>query len=192
MSHFAYPPPPWKRYITFEWILSVGMCGLTQMEYALIAEETGRFPLSPAIFNCAAPDTGNMETLWMYGTAKQKAKWLVPLLSGEIRSAFAMTEPEVASSDATNMQCTILPDGSDYVVNGHKWWISGVGDVNCKVYLVLGTNDPQGKLPRHKRHSVILVPADTKGVKIIRPMTVFGYDDAPHGHFEMEFNQVLS
>ena len=160
------------------------------MEYALIAEETGRFMFSPVIFNCGAPDTGNMETLWLYGTAEQKAKWLVPLLSGEMKSAFAMTEPEVASSDATNMQCTILPDGTDYVVNGHKWWISGVGEETLGLYLVFGTSDPEGKLPRHKRHSVIIVPSNSRGIKLIRHMTVFGYDDAPHGHFELEFNHV--
>ena len=166
------------------------MSGLTQMEYALIAEETGRFMFSPVIFNCGAPDTGNMETLWLYGTADQKAKWLVPLLSGEMKSAFAMTEPEVASSDATNMQCTILPDGTDYVVNGHKWWISGVGEETLGLYLVFGTSDPEGKLPRHKQHSVIIVPSNSRGIKLIRHMTVFGYDDAPHGHFELEFNHV--
>ena len=160
------------------------------MEYALIAEETGRFMFSPVIFNCGAPDTGNMETLWLYGTAEQKAKWLVPLLSGEMKSAFAMTEPEVASSDATNMQCTILPDGTDYVVNGHKWWISGVGEETLGLYLVFGTSDPEGKLPRHKQHSVIIVPSNSRGIKLIRHMTVFGYDEAPHGHFELEFNHV--
>ena len=162
--------------------------GLTNMEYAPLCEVMGRVHFSSEIFNCSAPDTGNMETLIRYGTEEQKAQWLPPLLNGDIRSAFAMTEPEVASSDATNIASTIVRDGDDYVINGHKWWISGVGDERCKIFIFLGVSNPDA--PKYQRHSMILVPRDTPGIEIVRPMSVFGYDDAPHGHMEMIFEDV--
>ena len=162
--------------------------GLTSMEYAPLCEVMGRVHFSSEIFNCSAPDTGNMETLIRYGTEEQKAQWLPPLLNGDIRSAFAMTEPEVASSDATNIASTIVRDGDDYVINGHKWWISGVGDERCKIFIFLGVSNPDA--PKYQRHSMILVPRDTPGIEIVRPMSVFGYDDAPHGHMEMIFKDV--
>jgi len=162
--------------------------GLTNMEYAPLCEVMGRVHFSSEIFNCSAPDTGNMETLIRYGTEEQKAQWLPPLLNGDIRSAFAMTEPEVASSDATNIASTIVRDGDDYVINGHKWWISGVGDERCKIFIFLGVSNPDA--PKYQRHSMILVPRDTPGIEIVRPMSVFGYDDAPHGHMEMIFKDV--
>jgi acyl-CoA dehydrogenase len=161
---------------------------LTNQEYAPLAEITGQVPWSPEVFNCSAPDTGNMEVLSRYGTPEQKAKWLTPLLDGTIRSAFAMTEPEVASSDATNIATTIIRDGDSYVINGRKWWISGAGDKRCSIYIVMGKTDLSA--PTHSQQSMVLVPADTPGVTIVRPLTVFGYDDAPHGHCEIIFDNV--
>jgi acyl-CoA dehydrogenase len=148
----------------------------------------GRVHWSPAVFNCGAPDTGNMETLERFGTPEHKARWLEPLLAGKIRSAFAMTEPAVASSDATNIETSIVRDGDDYVINGRKWWISGMGSPDCAVMILLGKTDPAA--PRHLQQSMILVPRDTPGVTVLRPMTVFGYDDAPHGHMEILFENV--
>jgi acyl-CoA dehydrogenase len=162
--------------------------GLTNQEYAPLAEIMGRVPWASEVFNCSAPDTGNMETLARYASDDVKQRWLKPLLRGEVRSAFAMTEPEVASSDATNISTRIERDGDEYVVNGHKWWISGAGDPRCKVYITMGKSDPEA--PRHSQQSMIVVPADAKGVRIVRPLTVFGYDDAPHGHCEMYFENV--
>jgi acyl-CoA dehydrogenase len=162
--------------------------GLKNIEYAPLAEIMGRVPWASEVFNCSAPDTGNMETLERYGTPEQKKRWLEPLLAGEIRSAFAMTEPAVASSDATNIQTSIRRVGDEYVINGRKWWTSGAGDPRCRLYIVMGKTDPDA--PKHAQQSMILVPADTPGVRVIRPLTVFGYDDAPHGHMEVEFDDV--
>ncbi|WP_166039468.1 acyl-CoA dehydrogenase family protein [Sphingosinicella sp. YJ22] len=161
---------------------------LTNLEYALCAEEMGRILWSAEVFNCSAPDTGNMEVLHRYGTREQKEKWLKPLMNGEIRSAFLMTEPAVASSDATNIQCEIRRDGDDYVINGRKWWSSGAGDPRCKVAILMGKTDPEG--PRHQQQSMILVPIDAPGITVERALTVFGYDDAPHGHMEIELKDV--
>ena len=148
----------------------------------------GRVPWSSEVFNCSAPDTGNMETIARYGSAEHKERWLKPLLNGEIRSAFAMTEPAVASSDATNIEARIERDGDDYVINGRKWWTSGAGDPRCKIYIFMGKTDVDA--PRHSQQSMILVPADTAGIKIVRALQVFGYDDAPHGHMEVLFENV--
>ena len=162
--------------------------GLTNQEYAPLAEIMGAVPWSSEVFNCSAPDTGNMETIARYGDEANKERWLKPLLEGQIRSAFAMTEPEVASSDATNICTRIERQGDEYVINGHKWWISGAADPRCAVFITMGKTDPDA--PRHSQQSMILVPADAKGIRIVRPLNVFGYDDAPHGHVEMYFENV--
>jgi acyl-CoA dehydrogenase len=166
----------------------LGGAGLSNQEYAPLAEIMGRVHWSSEVFNCSAPDTGNMETIARYGSPAQRERWLKPLLRSEIRSAFAMTEPDVASSDATNIATQVRRDGSAYVVNGRKWWISGAGDPRCAVYIVMGKSDPEA--PRHSQQSMILMPADAAGVHITRPLSVFGYDDAPHGHCEMTFTDV--
>ena len=162
--------------------------GLSNLEYAPLCEIMGRVPWAPEVFNCNAPDTGNMETFERYASEELKDRWLEPLLRGEIRSAFLMTEPEVASSDATNIQCAIVRDGDHYVINGRKWWSSGAGDPRCAVYIVMGKTDPEAA--RHAQQSMIVVPADTPGITVVRPLSVFGYDDAPHGHMEVLLENV--
>ena len=162
--------------------------GLTSLDYAPLCEIMGRVLFAPEIFNCAAPDTGNMEVLERYGTPEQKRLWLDPLLAGTIRSAFAMTEPAVASSDATNIQSAIARDGDHYVINGRKWWTSGAGDPRCRIIIVMGKSDPAA--PKHLQQSMILVPRDAPGVRMVRHLPVFGYDDAPHGHMEVDFESV--
>jgi len=163
--------------------------GLTTVEYAYFAEEMGKTPMGAEVFNCNAPDTGNMEVFEKYGTEAMKKQWLVPLLEGDIRSAYLMTEPDVASSDATNISMSCVRDGDDYVLNGEKWWATGAGDPRCSVYIVMvktGGDD----LPKHERHSMIVVPADTPGIEKLRPMEVYGHDDAPHGHMHFRFTDV--
>jgi acyl-CoA dehydrogenase len=162
--------------------------GLSNLEYAPLCEIMGRVPFASEVFNSSAPDTGNMETLERYASEEIKQQWLEPLLRGEIRSAFLMTEPDVASSDATNIQCRIERQGDHYVINGRKWWSSGAGDPRCAVYIVMGKTDPEAA--RHSQQSMIIVPANTPGVKVLRPLTVFGYDDAPHGHMEIVMENV--
>jgi acyl-CoA dehydrogenase len=162
--------------------------GLNNLEYAPLSEMMGRVRFASEIFNCSAPDTGNMEVLERYGTAAQKRAWLEPLLAGEIRSAFAMTEPGVASSDATNIESAIVRDGDSYVINGRKWWTSGAGSPRCRVFIFMGKTDPAAA--RHQQQSMILVPRDTAGITVLRHLPVFGFDDAPHGHMEIDFKDV--
>ncbi|HEV6964270.1 MULTISPECIES: acyl-CoA dehydrogenase family protein [Roseateles] len=162
--------------------------GLSNLEYAPLCEIMGRVFWAPEVFNCSAPDTGNMETLERYASEALKDRWLEPLLRGEMRSAFLMTEPAVASSDATNIECRIERDGDDYVINGRKWWSSGAGDPRCAVYIVMGKTNPEAG--KHEQQSMIVVPADAPGVTVVRPLSVFGYDDAPHGHMEVELKNV--
>ena len=162
--------------------------GLSNLEYAPLCEIMGRIPFAPEVFNCSAPDTGNMETLERYASEAMKDRWLEPLLRGEVRSAFLMTEPDVASSDATNIQCRIERDGEHYVINGRKWWSSGAGDPRCAVYIVMGKTDPEA--PKHSQQSMIVVPSNAPGIEVTRPLSVFGYDDAPHGHMEVVLRNV--
>ena len=169
-------------------IAGVQGAGLTNQEYAPLAEIMGRVPWAPEVFNCSAPDTGNMETIARYGSDEHRQRWLQPLLAGQIRSAFAMTEPEVASSDATNIATRIDRHGDEYVINGHKWWISGAADPRCAVFITMGKSDPDA--PKHSQQSMVLVPANAPGIRIVRPLHVMGYDDAPHGHVEMHFENV--
>ena len=163
--------------------------GLTNLEYAPLCELMGKSPIAPEVFNCSFPDTGNMEVLVRYGTEAQKAQWLAPLLEGTMRSAFAMTEPGVASSDATNIESSIVRDGDEYVINGRKWWTSGIGDPRCRLLIFMGKTDP-GNPDRHRQQSMMLVPRDAPGITLVRMLHVFGYDDAPHGHGELTFDNV--
>ncbi len=182
-----FMPPPGANHHLDDTVEFEGP-GLNNMEYALCAEEMGRLGFSSEVFNCSAPDTGNMEVFHRYGTAEQKKRWMIPLMNGEIRSAFLMTEPAVASSDATNIQTSIRRDGDHYVINGRKWWSSGLGDPRCKIAIVMGKTNTEAQ--RHEQQSQVLVPMDAEGVNILRHLPVFGYDDAPHGHMEVELNDV--
>ncbi|OUS33328.1 acyl-CoA dehydrogenase [Rhodobacterales bacterium 56_14_T64] len=163
--------------------------GLSTVEYAYFAEQMGKTPLGAEVFNCAAPDTGNMEVFERYGSEAMKQQWLQPLLAGEIRSAYLMTEPDVASSDATNVSMSCVRDGDDYVLNGEKWWASGAGDPRCKVYIVMVKTAGE-EMPKHQRQSMVVVAADTPGIEVLRPMQVYGHDDAPHGHMHLRFTNV--
>ncbi|MCR8724080.1 acyl-CoA dehydrogenase family protein [Frigidibacter sp. ROC022] len=178
----------WNLFLPYEDARKYGGAALSNLDYAALCEIMGRSPIGPECFNCSPPDTGNMETIWLYGSEEQKERWLKPLLDGEIRSCFAMTEPDVASSDATNIQTRIERDGDHYVINGRKWWSSGAMDPRCKIAIVMGKTDPTAE--SHKQQSMVLVPFDTPGVKVERPLTVFGYDDAPHGHAEVSYTDV--
>lgn len=178
----------WNLFLPYEDALEYGGAALSNVDYAALCEIMGRSPIAPEAFNCSAPDTGNMETIWLYGSDEHKEKWLRPLLNGEIRSCFSMTEPDVASSDATNIQCSITRDGDEYVINGRKWWSSGANSNDCKIAIVMGKTDPNA--PKHKQQSMILVPFNTPGVKVERALTVFGYDHAPHGHAEVTYDNV--
>ena len=175
----------WNMFLPHE---HRGVPGISNLDYAPLCEVMGRVSWSGEVFNCSAPDTGNMETIERYGTEAQKDRWLEPLLRGEIRSAFLMTEPAVASSDATNIQCSIRRDGDDYVINGRKWFSSGAGNPRCAIFIVMGKTDTDA--PRHAQQSMVLVPRDAKGVTVVRPLSVFGYDDAPHGHMEVLLDNV--
>ena len=175
----------WNMFLPHE---HRGVPGISNLDYAPLCELMGRVSWSGQVFNCSAPDTGNMETIERYGTEAQKDEWLEPLLAGKIRSGFLMTEPAVASSDATNIQCSIVRDGDHYVINGRKWFSSGAGSPDCKIYIVMGKTDPDG--PRHAQQSMVLVPRDTPGVTVVRHLSVFGYDDAPHGHMEVLLENV--
>lgn len=180
----------WNLFLPMDSAQAAGFsgAGLSNQEYAPLAEIMGRVLWASEVFNCSAPDTGNMETIARFGSEEAKRRWLKPLLDGEIRSAFAMTEPDVASSDATNIATRIERDGDDYVINGRKWWISGAGDQRCAIYILMGKTDPQAA--RHFQQSMVLVPADTPGITVLRPLHVMGYDDAPHGHMEILFENV--
>ena len=180
----------WNLFLPADSAQAAGFsgAGLTNQEYAPLAEIMGRVLWSSEVFNCSAPDTGNMETIARFGSADAKQRWLKPLLDGEIRSAFAMTEPEVASSDATNIATRMERDGDHYVINGRKWWISGAGDPRCAIYILMGKTDPNAA--RHSQQSMVLVPANTPGITVLRPLHVLGYDDAPHGHMEILFENV--
>lgn len=180
----------WNLFLPVDSAQAAGFAGagLTNQEYAPLAEIMGRVLWSSEVFNCSAPDTGNMETIARFGSADAKQRWLKPLLDGEIRSAFAMTEPDVASSDATNIATRIARDGDHYVINGRKWWISGAGDPRCAIYILMGKTDPNAA--RHSQQSMVLVPANTPGITVLRPLHVLGYDDAPHGHMEIVFENV--
>jgi acyl-CoA dehydrogenase len=180
----------WNLFLPVDSAQAAGFhgAGLTNQEYAPLAEIMGRVPWASEVFNCSAPDTGNMETIARYGSDEHKTQWLKPLLEGRIRSAFAMTEPAVASSDATNIETSMTRDGDHYLINGRKWWISGAGDPRCAIYIVMGKTDPAAA--RHAQQSMILVPANAPGVQVLRPLNVMGYDDAPHGHMEISFENV--
>jgi acyl-CoA dehydrogenase len=180
----------WNLFLPIDSAAASGYegAGLTNQEYAPLAEIMGSVPWASEVFNCSAPDTGNMETIARYGSEENKARWLKPLLEGKFRSSFAMTEPDVASSDATNIETRIERVGDEYLINGRKWWTSGAGDPRCAIYIVMGKTDPQAA--RHSQQSMVLVPADTPGVSVVRPLNVFGYDDAPHGHMEVLFENV--
>ena len=178
----------WNLFLPYEDAKEYGGAALSNLDYAALCEIMGRSPIGPEAFNCSAPDTGNMETIWVYGNDEQKEQWLKPLLDGKIRSCFAMTEPEVASSDATNIQTEIRREGDEYVINGRKWWSSGAMDTRCKIAIVMGKTDPNAE--KHKQQSMILVPFDTPGVKVERHLSVFGYDHAPHGHAEVSYTDV--